>query len=166
VCHSHYLYFHFQIIGRILSEFWSVYSTALNQQAETHNSSTMSTRILTICFAITLMFSVSLYEGVLLTKLLLSPDEKSMNTVEQLAEAIHSGYYKLILYAYDDHEFLTNSTETKYVRLQMALAQYPPIFVTSVDEIYYNIRNSNGIFMSGDQPEVTSIAQDVCFNLL
>jgi hypothetical protein len=151
------------MMSNVLNELWMTYSTALNQIPDTRYTQLLSARMLIICLAITLMFSVSLYESVLLTKLLQRQRPPVINTIDTLTAAVTSGDHKLIIYGYYDYEFLLRSNEARYIALRNALVHNPPIYVHTVEEIYTNIRDNNAIYITKDQAELMKISHNVCF---
>ncbi len=108
------------------------------------------------------MLLVSVYQGCLLTELLINVPLKPMKTFAEFTASVQNGRYTLIIYNESDAAtYIETSNSSQFVELRKALQIYPPIYVQTFDEVYENVRNAPGIFMSTDEPEMRMLAMDV-----
>ena len=109
-----------------------------------------------------ILFFTALYQGCLLTRLLINPIPNYVDTIDELTNAIDRNHYKLIVATYAiSEEYIQTTVGGKFDRLRETLKHNPKIHANGTDSILQNVRSLPGIYLSTDYNEVMTIAQNV-----
>jgi hypothetical protein len=150
-----------QFLHRSTEEVFNSVGFMLCQMSRTRSTSD-GVRLLTLTLSLTILFLVSLYQGCLLTLLLLPTAPQQINTLSALADVLQSGKYRLVVY--NDGvaaETIDKSNDAVFIRIREILQRYPLKRITSHHEIIEAVTTLHGIYLTEGMNEFTSIVMHV-----